>query len=156
MKKLKFYWHIHHDILVEPLTEPLKNRIRYIKENKPENEIELRLKLLKPVKGKLPKRVIKAEEAWNKAEEAYDKAEEAWNKAGEAYIKVWEAYYKAGEAYCKAREAWNKAGEAWNKAGEAYYKAGEAYYKTLTMKSVLALHKKECGCNWNGESIFNK
>ena len=63
--KAKFYWHIHHETLVEPLTEPLKNRIKYIKEEKSKSEteeqIELRLKLLKKVKGKIVK-------DWNKIE----------------------------------------------------------------------------------------
>ena len=55
-KGLKMYWHIHHEVLVENLTEPLKNRIAYIKESKPKNEVALRLKLLKKVKAKvLPK-----------------------------------------------------------------------------------------------------
>ena len=71
--KTKFYWHIHHDILLEPLTEPLKNRIEYIKNNKFKNEIELRLKLLKPVKGKLPDEVIKVGEAYYKAQETSGK-----------------------------------------------------------------------------------
>ena len=50
---LKFYWHIHHEELVENLIEPIKNRIDYIKEYKPKEEITLRLKLLKKVKVKL-------------------------------------------------------------------------------------------------------
>ncbi len=79
--KIKFYWHIHHDVLVEPLIEPIENRIRFIKENKPKCEIALRLKLLKPVKGKLPVEVVKALEAYVKALEAYNKALEAYNKA---------------------------------------------------------------------------
>ena len=141
MKKADWVWHCHHHVLCEPLTEPLKNRVRYIKENKPENEIKLRLKLIKPVKGKLPKRVYKAGEALGKAGEALDKA---WK----AYDKAWEAHYKAWKALDKAKEALDK-------AREAYCKAEEAYKKTLTMKSVLALHKKECGCDWNGETIFN-
>ena len=49
---LKLCWHIHHDQLVENLTEPLKNRIDYIKKEKPKDEIKLRLKLLKKVKCK--------------------------------------------------------------------------------------------------------
>ena len=40
-------------ILVENLTESLKNRIEYIKKEKPKNEIKLRLKLLKKVKCKI-------------------------------------------------------------------------------------------------------
>lgn len=49
-----YWWHIHHEQLYEYLTEPIRARINYIKENKPKDEIELRLKLLKPVLGKIP------------------------------------------------------------------------------------------------------
>ena len=77
---LQWVWHCHHDILLEPLTEPLKNRIAYIKKSKPENELKLRLKLLKLVKGKLPKRFIEAGKACN----------ETWK----AYVEAWKAYEK--------------------------------------------------------------
>ena len=128
--KIKFYWHIHHDVLLEPLTQPLKNRIKFIKENKPKDEIELRLKLLKPVRGKLPDEVVKA---W-----------EIYDEAGETSGKVWEAYYKPREAY--------------DKTWEVYYKAWEVYDKTLKKysKEIDILHKKECpNCPWNGKTIFN-
>jgi len=59
-------WHIHHDALVEPLTEPLENRIKFIKERKPAREIETRLRLMKPVRGKLPE-LAKAYAEWAKA-----------------------------------------------------------------------------------------
>jgi len=49
-----FWWHVHHKILVEQLTEPLRTRINYIKNNKPKNEVKLRLKLLRPVLGDIP------------------------------------------------------------------------------------------------------
>lgn len=52
-KGLQMYWHIHHEILVENLMEPLKNRIKYIKEEKPKDEVKLRLKLLKKVECKI-------------------------------------------------------------------------------------------------------
>jgi len=126
-KQLKFFWHVHHDILLEPLTKPIKNRIKYIKENKPEEEVELRLKLLKPVKGKLPDKFIKALEARV--------------KAGEARVKAWEAYVKTWKAFDKAWEARVKAWEAYDKAGED--------------PKIIALHKKECpDCPWDGKSIF--
>ncbi len=51
---IDFWWHLHHEILYELLTEPLRARINYIKKEKPENEIELRLKLIKPVLGDIP------------------------------------------------------------------------------------------------------
>ena len=84
MKTLEFCWHIHHDTLMEPLIEPIENRIEYIKGNKPKNEIELRLKLLKPVEGELPKEFI---EAWQKYREARQKYEEARQKYEEAWQK---------------------------------------------------------------------
>jgi len=118
MKKLtlKYYFHIHHEILAEPLTEPLKNRIKYIKEDKPKDEIELRLKLIKPVKGKLPSEFIEASQAWAKADQA----------RGKAYL-----------ARGKARQAWAKALED-------------------NTPAIEKLHKKECGCGWNGKTIFTK
>jgi len=93
-KKIIFCWHIHHGVLIEPLTEPLRTKIKYIKENKSKDEIELSLKLLKPVKGKLPQKLI---------------------EAGKAYIESWPAYDKARKAYSKAREAYGEAEKAHQK-----------------------------------------
>src|SRR3990167_6081858 len=90
----KFYWHIHHEILVELLTEPLKNRIAYIKRNKPKGEIKLRLRLLRPVKGKLSKEVVKADQARDKAYQARDKADQARDKAIEKHKDEIEALHK--------------------------------------------------------------
>ena len=75
-----FWWHVHHQELVEQLTEPVRARINYIKKDKPQDEIELRLKLLKPVLGEIP----------------------------------------------TTKKGWND------------------------------LHKEECGCGWNGKTIFTK
>ena len=44
-------WHVHHETLAERLTEPIKNRIAYIKSDKPAHEIDTRLRLLKPMVG---------------------------------------------------------------------------------------------------------
>lgn len=49
-----YWWHVHHETLFEYLIEPIRARINYIKKEKPKDEIELRLKLLKPVLGKIP------------------------------------------------------------------------------------------------------
>jgi len=142
MKKVRWYWHVHHEVLVEP-SENINERIDYIKTRKPSSEIQTRLQLLKEVKGKLPPALLSAGEAYDKAWEAYDKAGKAYDKAREAYSKIWEAYDKAWEAY-------DKAGKAYDKARKAYSKAREKY-----KPQVEALHAKECpDCPWNGKTIF--
>jgi len=130
MKK-GFYWHCHHDVLAEYCYDYDK-RVKFIKENKPANEIEERLRLFQPIKGKLPSALIKAGEACHKAVEAYDKAKEAYDKAKEAYDKAADAYDKAWDAYGKALKD--------NKA------------------VIEKLHAEECpNCSWDGETLhFNK
>ena len=133
MTKIKFYWHLHHDRLVESLTKPIKNRIEYIKKHKPKETIKLRLKLLKPVKGKLPKELIgarkKYDEVWkkyNEAEKKHDEAEKKYNEAEEKYYEAWGKYNEAGKKY---------------------------------KPQILALHKKECpNCPWDEkqQTIFPK
>ena len=78
---MRFYWHLHHDVLVEPALEPIKNRIAHIKRYKPKEERPSRLRLLRAVRGRLPKEV-------RAVGEAYDKA---WVASG----KTWAAYDKA-------------------------------------------------------------
>lgn len=141
-KQPKFYWHIHHNVLLEPLTELLKNRIDYIKQNKPKDEIELRLKLLKPVKGKLPDEVIRAGIAYTKAYNVYRKIDNKcqstiWNDIMIApNNKVWTTYCKVEITYTRALDA--------------YVLALKAH-----KKQINKLHKQECpNCPWNGKTIF--
>jgi len=101
MKKLKWYFHVHHDILLEPLIRPLKDRIDYIKEYKPKNEIKLRLKLLKPVKGKLPNEVVKTGETYIEAAKVYVQADKFCDKAWEDCDKTWKVYKKTLKKYSK-------------------------------------------------------
>jgi len=168
-KTLKYYWHIHHEILVEALTEPLKNRIKYIKEEKPEDEIELRLKLIKPVKGKLPSEFVKAYQAREEAYQALDKAYQARAKAYQAREEAYQALDKAYQARAKAYQAWAKAYQVWDKAYQVWAKACQAWDKAYqvwdkagakalrkNMPALEKLHKKECGCGWNGKTIFTK
>ena len=162
------FWHIHHDVLCE-WTDDIQERIAYIRKEKPANEIKTRLKLMKPVKGELPDKFVKALKVFNIAQKAYHKTFtwEAHNKAREARNKAWEAYDKRQEALDKTWKAlnktWkarNKTWEAFDKRQEAYDKAREAYNKAWEAfrPQLEALHKKECGCKeWNGtEMIFKK
>ena len=76
------YWHLHHDTLLEMTTEPVENRIAYIKENKPEGERALRLKLLRPVKGELPAAVVEAGRIAGEAYGAFQGSPSASYKPG--------------------------------------------------------------------------
>jgi len=119
MKKIQWAWHIHHDILIEPLIEPLKNRIEYIKKNKPIEEQPLRLRLLKEVKGKLPgiriSIIEKAYTEWRKADTEWRKADAKWEKAGAKWRKAdakWNKKYRLQILALHAKECpdctWNE------------------------------------------------
>jgi len=152
MEKTGFAFHCHHDTLFEYVTD-YDERVRYIKEDKPEREQELRLKLFKIIPDdRLPTKLVKAGTAYVKARKACDKARETYDKAGETCVKAGTAYVKAGTACVKAWEAYGKARGACVKAGEAYDKAWEAY-----KPEIEALHKELCpGCPWDGKTIFPK
>lgn len=129
-------WHNHHQVLCEPRTGPIEERIAYISGHKPPAEIETRLRLLHPVVGKLPEAVMTAGAAYAKAEA----------KAWDAYDKTWAAY-----------KAWAATANAYAKARDAYAKAEDAYAKVLTdnKEAIEALHKVECpDCPWDGRTIF--
>ncbi len=139
MKEL--YYHVHHEVLFEPLIEAIENRIKYILENKPLNEIETRLRLLKPVRGNI-KIPIYCKEAAAKRYKAYAKWKEANAKWREATPKRYKAYAKWAE--------WEEADAKWKKAYAKWESSPE-------WKDVEILHKKECpNCPWNGETIFPK
>ena len=89
----EYYWHVHHTVLCEPLTEPIENRIAYIKASKREAEIETRLRLMAPVRGKLPAAYAKARAAYAKAGAAYDKVRAAYDKARAAALPEIEALH---------------------------------------------------------------
>ncbi len=94
MEKTGFFWHVHHEILVE-FCHDYDERAKYIREQKPNRERELRLRLFQPVKGILPQEVIEVGQAYDKAWQAYDKARQAYDKARQACDKARQAYVKA-------------------------------------------------------------
>jgi hypothetical protein len=170
-------WHLHHEILCELLTEPLQNRLDYIRSDKPASEVPTRLACIDIVKGELPADLVTARAAYDKAQAAYNKAAAAYNKAAAAYDKAGAAYDKAGAAYNKAwaavtaRAAYDKAWAAYNKAWAAvtaraaYDKAWAASLPALealydkawaaSLPALEALHVTEHpDCPWNGRTIF--
>src|SRR5208283_4629876 len=62
--------HLHHEVLIEKLTEPIGNRIQYILKNKKDN-VALRLRLISPLV--VDERVLE-DTAWNKANADWNKA----------------------------------------------------------------------------------
>ena len=100
MKKNKgFFWHIHHHILLEYCYD-YKERVEAIKEDKPENEIPTRLRLMKPVKAKLPKEFMKARQEYEKAWQEYEKAGQEYKKTLLKYKPLFEKLHKK-ECGCK-------------------------------------------------------
>ncbi len=133
----QFYWHVHHDILLEPLTDSVENRIAYILASKPVKEHKVRLRLLKPVVGPLPVLFVKAGVKFVTARDKYD-------AAGVKYVT-------APSAKCvTARDKYDAAWVEYVKAKVKFVTARDKYEPEL-----LALHAIECpSCPWDGQTIF--
>ena len=99
------FWHIHHDTLLDWTHEPVEKRIEYIQMRKPEHEQATRLRLLKPVRGKLPDTLIQAEAVHGQAWATYDRAKAAYDQAWATYDRAKAAYDQAYRAYLPAIEA---------------------------------------------------
>ena len=144
-----FYWHVHHNILFEWCFD-YQERVDFIKEHKPKEEIELRLKLFQPAKD-LPEEL---KDAWYKYDKSRQKYFEAQHKCAEARTKYKEMGQKYDDAKncVKARHRYDKAIQKDFEVEQNYKEAGQKYNKVMK-----ALHKKECpNCPWNGKTIFVK
>ena len=125
-----WFWAIHHEVVAEPLTEPLANRIKFILTRKNASERKVRLAALRPVKN--PGAVAAAQKAYD---EAITPARKAYS---EAVAPAQKAYY---EAIAPAQKAYNEAiaaasySEATTAAWKAYAKAiataQKAYYEAI-------------------------
>ncbi len=75
---VKYAWHLHHEQLIEELTQPASARIAYILSQKPKKEQALRLRLFRPASQEAFKAMAPARAAYDKAvasaRAAYDKA----------------------------------------------------------------------------------
>jgi hypothetical protein len=102
--KPTLYWNIHHEVLLETTTEPIENRIAYIKSSKRLSEQRVRLLCLVKVKApsKLPKTVVKACADCDKARADYYKARADYYKAYADYDKACADCDKACADYVKA------------------------------------------------------
>jgi hypothetical protein len=89
----KFYWHVHHDVLMET-SDDIQERVAYILAEKPKDEIPLRLELLREVRGPLPVEYDRARVEWNKALFEYDRALFEYDKARVEWKKALFEYDK--------------------------------------------------------------
>jgi len=137
-KKSGIYRHCHHNKLFEYVYDE-QERINYIINRKPANEVDTRLRLFKPEKMEnLPKEVKEAYKAHNKARKAREEAYKACEEAREAREEALEAYEEANKAY-----------------GAMYKVLKEAIVNN--MDKLEELHRKECpDCPWDGKTIFPK
>ena len=120
---------------------------------KPDSERAVRLRNFRPVRIKLPARLIK------EAGAEYDKARAEWDKAWAEWDKARAELDKAWAEYDKTRAEYDKAWDEWDKAKVEYYKVEAELYKALTeyAKGTKAIkdHDSDWPDNtWNGSNIF--
>src|SRR3990167_7021035 len=144
--KIGFAIHCHHDTLVEYCYN-YDERVEFIKQNKPQNELEIRLRLFKILSQKaekdIPERDLKAYAEWRKA---YAEWQKAYTERKKADVE-WE---KADVEWEKADVEWKKAYTEWNKADAEREKADAEW----PQESKDAFHKRWCGCKeWDGQKL---
>lgn len=138
-----WYWHVHHDMLCEPLTGQLEERIAYILASKPRAQHALRLRLLRPVHTPLPRAYRTAAGAYQDALQAYTHACKDFSYANEQFFVDKKAYILAHARRTDTRSTYVRAETAYVRA---YARARAA---------IDALHQEECpGCPWDGKTIF--
>ena len=148
MKNAGLSIHCHHSILIE-YCYSYKERVDYIKKNKPKHERKPRLRLFKLLPkeaiDELPEYLIKADAEWDKAVIKMDKAYTEFS-LGRDRIQAFNECWEATAELDKATTERNKAYIERDKACVRWWKAdGEAW------------HAKWCGCKeWNGKEIVFK
>ena len=139
--------HIHHELWLEHLTEPIENRISFILVYKPVTEQAERLRRLRPFDRE------KAAADWKKADADLTKALADLKKADADLKKA------AAADWTKALADWKKADAAdWKKAAAAdWKKADAAWEKAYADPAMQRVHAETCGCGWSATSdIFGK
>ena len=126
----KLYWHCwHKNKYPQQFCVNFDARVKQIKETKPKDEQALRLKLFKPVKGKIGNRKL-----WRKLE----KANTDWKKAYNSYQQ------DSDIDHSDFAESRQKVWDAYNNWQKSY---GD-FFDSINPDKVKALHAKECGCKY--------
>ena len=152
MRKSGLAFHYHHDILVE-FCYDYNVRVESIKQDKPADEQEIRLRLLLVIpEDKVPKT------GWASFHEAvadYDKAWATYQNAGDNYEKAWTGIHTWAD-YQKAQADYNQAEATYNKARADCDKAW-ADYQQVNKQALIELHNELCpDCPFSGSTIFTR
>ncbi|MDP2735087.1 MAG: hypothetical protein Q8P12_02665 [bacterium] len=102
---MKWGLHVHHDVVCEPLTAPIEERIVDIEVNKLPAEIPTRLKALRELTDE---EVARLPESYRQAGEVYGQAGLVYHQAWEAYHQAWKAYSQVGEVCAVELATWHK------------------------------------------------
>jgi mRNA-degrading endonuclease HigB of HigAB toxin-antitoxin module len=152
------YFHVHHEQMWEWATEPMENRIEYIKKEKPTSEIDTRLRLLKEIPYERIKSLVDTKGQYDAVQrtawEQYEAVERpAWEQYDAVQRTAWEQYKAV------VRTAWEQYKAVERSAREQYdavqrtaWEQYEAVQRTFDME---ALHRELCpDCPWDGRTIF--
>ena len=145
------YWilHCHHEILFEPATEPIENRIAYILSDKPKAEQAIRLRAMRPIPAQVWLEYQRIEQpALAEYERIRRQARAEYERITQPtlaeYLRIeqpaWEEYLRitqpAWEEYRRIKQ------QAWEE------------YKRITQQ----VHDAHCtvDCPWDGRTLFPK
>lgn len=146
----ELWWHVHHNLLFEPLTAPVDVRREVIVKQKPLWAVPIRLRLLAPVRGEVPEALAHALDACRQAMAIRDRTRVAYDQAAEAYYQAGGIGYQGMDAVGQTWDTYKQATTDLDSAWFAYEKE-----RIRSLPQMEALHKKECpDCPWDGESIF--
>ena len=113
---------LHHNILCEPLTEPIENRIQFILDNKPKNQQAIRFWALRPWPGGIPiewqrlqtaERFVAAElrRLWAEGSRLINTEPRVLQAEEErVYVKLESLQNKEQRLFMKLRQEWTKKG----------------------------------------------
>lgn len=151
MNAPQMYWHIHHDVLAEFAEESIEERVAYIKDRKPANEIETRLRLMRPVQHELSGPVF------GEFLEAAISLQDSQAAAEKARAEHYTILERIRRLY--GRGSLDKAAKLLDLACTRYQGNKLAlrygYPNESPRREFEALHRLECpGCSWNGSTIF--
>jgi len=150
--------HLHHNILLEYCYD-YNERVQVIKDIKPINQQEIRLRLFKMLSKKaikeLPGVVIKASINLGEINEDRIKAHTEWNEAFDEWNGAFDKKDKEFTKWVEVQSKWNKMNtvrERVNTKFEKAYTKWKNVYNEWDDKEEW--HKRHCGCKeWNGKEI---